>query len=130
MLLSAAAVFLGACLVVFLARRPAVIASYMVFLLLPLLLGALGALKSCVSSFSVIAIADIQLKQSEIFRGLSEALLLPLESLIVTLPSYLLLAVGLFVRTLRIGGGPTHHGGKAESPPNIATSDVKPNGPQ
>ena len=44
-LLAGAAVFLGACLVVFLARRPAVIASYLVFLLLPLLFGTIGRLR-------------------------------------------------------------------------------------
>ena len=41
--LAGVAIFIGACLVVCLAHRPAVIAAYLVFLLLPLLLGALGA---------------------------------------------------------------------------------------
>ena len=54
-LLTGAAVFLGACFVVFLARRPAVIAAYMVFLLLPLLLGILGGSTAVVSMFGSLA---------------------------------------------------------------------------
>ncbi|MGA2032992.1 MAG: hypothetical protein ABSG68_12085, partial [Thermoguttaceae bacterium] len=96
MLLSGVAVFIGACLVVSLARRPAVIASYLVFLLLPLLFSAVGALKGSVASFAVLAVADVQIKQSQIFAGLSEALLLPLSALMITLPSYFVVAVGLF----------------------------------
>jgi hypothetical protein len=63
-LLTGLAVFVGACFVVYLARRPAVIASYLVFLPLPLI------------------------------------------ALVLTLPSYLVLAIGLFVRTLWPGEKP------------------------
>jgi biopolymer transport protein ExbB len=106
--LSGAALFVGACLVVSLARRPAVIAAYALFLLLPLLLGALGALKGCVSSFSVLAMSGTQIKQSQIFGGLAETLVLLFTALTVTLPSYLVIAVGLFVRTLAADGRTTH----------------------
>ncbi len=129
MLLSGAAIFLGACLVVFLARRPAVIASYLVFLLLPLLLGVLGALKSFVSCFAVIAMAGVTLKQSQICAGLTEALLLPWYALMVTLPSYLVIAIGLFVRTLLAGEQPPAHGRTAEPPLGIAASAKGPNQP-
>jgi hypothetical protein len=100
-LLVGAAIFVGACLVVFRTRRPAVIASYLVFLLLPWLLAILGALKGSVASFPVIAAAGLELKQSQIFGGLAQVLLLLLVALVVTLPSYLVIAIGLFVRTLR-----------------------------
>ena len=100
-LLAGATVFTGACLVVALARRPAVIASYLVFLFLPLVLSIIGALKGCVDSFAVVAISGTELKQSEIIAGLGETLLMPLIALTVTLPSYFVIAIGLFVRTLR-----------------------------
>jgi hypothetical protein len=104
--LSGAAVFVGACLVVFLARRPAVIASYTIFLLLPLLLGALGAIKACVSSFAVLATTDVVIRQSQIFAGLAEICVLLMTALTVTLPSYVVIAIGLFVRTLAADGRP------------------------
>jgi hypothetical protein len=113
MLLSAAGIFVGAWFVVFLGRRPAVIASYMVFLLLPLLLAAFGALKGCVSSFGVIALAHVKVEQWQIFMGLSEALILPMMALTATIPSYLVLAIGLFVRTLCAAEKPAIQGGKA-----------------
>ena len=116
-LLTGVAIFVGACLVVFVARRPAVIASYLVFLVLPLLLAAIGALKGNLASFVVLASADIEIKQSQIFAGLSETLL-PLScALTVTLPSFLVLAIGLFVRTLRANEAPTSHRHKTESEP-------------
>ncbi len=111
--LAGVAIFIGACLVVCLARRPAVIAAYLVFLLLPLLLGALGALRGCVSSFAVIAVSGVQLKQSQIFAGLSESLLFLLSALAITLPSYFVLAVGLFVRTLLADERPPTDGRRA-----------------
>ena len=45
---------------------------------------------------------DLEIKQSSIYRrrGQGKWLLL-LEALLVTFPSYLVLAIGLFVRTLR-----------------------------
>src|SRR5262245_30630145 len=53
--LAAVLLFFGSWLVVIVARRPAVIASYLVFLILPLLLAVTGALKALVGAFSVIA---------------------------------------------------------------------------
>ncbi len=99
-LLTGLAVFVGAWVVILMARRPAVIASYLVFLPLPLLFGILGALSSFECTFGVLARADVEIRQSQIFAGLAEALLLPLSALLVTLPSYFVVAIGLFVRTL------------------------------
>jgi hypothetical protein len=102
-MLSGAAVFVGAWLVVLLARRPAVIAAYLVFLLLPLLFGIIGGLKGTVSSFAVLALTDTAIKQSAIFAGLAETLVPILAAFVTILPSYLVVAVGLFVRTLLDG---------------------------
>ena len=112
-LLAGAVVFLGACFVVSFARRPAVIAAYLVFLLLPPLLGILGALAGIVSAFSVLARTAGEIKQSAICGALAEALVTPLTALMITLPSYGVIAIGLFVRTLRADGRPTPTGRKA-----------------
>ncbi len=99
-----AVIFVGACVVVFRARRPAVIASYLVFLGLPLLLGILGAVTRPFggpSAFTDVAQSDTTLPQWQIFDGVSAVLLSLRVAIMVTLPSYFVLAIGLFVRTLR-----------------------------
>jgi hypothetical protein len=107
-LLTGLAVFVGACVVVVRVRRPAVIASYLVFLLLPSLFAILGGLKGTVASFSVLARSEVEIKQWQIFAGLSEALLPFLIALVLTLPSYLVIAIGLFRRTLQAQKGIEH----------------------
>jgi hypothetical protein len=102
-LLSSAALFIGACLVVALARRPAVIASYLVFLVFPPLLGVWGAINGIIQAFAVIARADVVLKQTEIIRVVVEALVIPSTALALTIPSYLVIACGLFLRTILAG---------------------------
>jgi hypothetical protein len=104
-LLAGLAVFVGACFVVARARRPAVIASYLVFLLLPLLFAILGGLKGAVASSAVLAGAEVEIKQWEVFAGISQALLMLLMALMVTIPSYFVIAIGLFVRTLQAQKG-------------------------
>lgn len=96
----ALAIFLGACVVVATSRRPAVIAAYLAFVPLPFVISVMGFLKGIVSSFSVIAMAGVTLKGSEIAGGVSESALVLYVGLISTLPSYLVVAIGLFVRTV------------------------------
>lgn len=128
-LLIGVVIFVGACFVVARARRPAVIASYLVFLVLPLLLATLQVLKGNVASFSVLARTGAELTQSQINSGVAQSLLLPFVALTVTLPSYLVIAVGLFIRTLRADKQPTTHGRTAESPLGIAAPAKEPNKP-
>lgn len=112
--LMGAVIFVGACVVVFRVRRPAVIASYLVFLGLPLLLGILGAITRPFGApadfpFTDVPLTDVTVPQSRILDGVSGALLSLRFAIMVTLPSYFVLAIGLFVRTLRTRGcpGPT-----------------------
>lgn len=70
----------------------------------PLLLGFWGALKGAIASFSVIAMSDVSLKPAEVAGGVAEALLLPTAGLLLTVPSYLLAVIGLFVRSLQDKG--------------------------
>ena len=100
---SAIAVFVGACLVVGISRRPSVIASYLLFLPLPLLIGMIASVHGMIMSLQVIATAGTSPKPSDIAAGIGMSLFASLLSLLLTFPSYLVLAFGLFLRTIAAG---------------------------
>ncbi len=99
-ILVAAALFIGSCVVVRVAQRPAVIAAYAIFLPLPLFFAAAGELQVMVSGFPAVARANEQLKPSEVAEAQGKIVVLPASALIATLPSYLVVAVGLLARTV------------------------------
>ncbi len=105
--LSGFAVFVGACVVVAQSRRPAVIAAYLVFLLLPVLIGVFSSLDGFISGFGVIARGGATPKASEIASGISMGLFTSLVGLLVTFPSYFVFAFGLFIRTVQAGKSDT-----------------------
>jgi hypothetical protein len=94
------AVFIGACVVVATSRRPAVIAAYLVFLPLPLLIGVFGSFHGFISSLSVMANSAVTPKAREVAQGLSMGLFTTLLGLLVTFPSFFVWALGSFFRTL------------------------------
>jgi biopolymer transport protein ExbB len=51
------------------------------------MIGLLGTLKGMISSFSVIARSDVQMKASEVAGGISEALLLTFEGVMLSVPA-------------------------------------------
>ena len=51
------------------------------------MIGLIGTLKGMISSFSVIAMSDVQLKASEVASGISEALLLTFEGVALSVPA-------------------------------------------
>jgi biopolymer transport protein ExbB len=51
------------------------------------MIGLLGTLKGMIASFSVIALSDVQLKASEVAKGISEALLLTFEGVLLSVPA-------------------------------------------
>jgi biopolymer transport protein ExbB len=57
------------------------------------MIGLIGTLKGMISSFSVIAMSDVQLKSSEVAGGISEALLLTFEGVALSVPAIYLYAV-------------------------------------
>lgn len=57
------------------------------------LVGLLGTLKGMISSFSVIAMSDTQLKASEVAGGISEALILTFEGVALSVPAIYFFAV-------------------------------------
>lgn len=93
-------IFVGACAVVLAARRPAVIAAYLVVLPLPLLIGIFGSLHGFINALQVIAQASAAPKPSEIAEGVSTGLFTTLVALLLSFPAYFVVAGGLVVRTL------------------------------
>jgi biopolymer transport protein ExbB len=57
------------------------------------MIGLVGTLKGMISSFSVIALSDVQLKASEVAGGISEALLLTFEGVALSVPAIYFFAV-------------------------------------
>jgi len=51
------------------------------------MIGLVGTLKGMISSFSVIALSDVQLKASEVAAGISEALILTFEGVALSVPA-------------------------------------------
>ena len=72
------------------------------------LIGLLGTLKGMIASFSVIAMSDTQLKASEVAGGISEALILTFEGVILSVPAIYFFALfknrvaSLSVQTLNL----------------------------
>jgi hypothetical protein len=96
-------VFAGALAVVALSKRPAVIAAYLVFVPLPLLIGVFATFDGFISAFAVVATASAQPKPSEVAEGISTGLFSMWFGLGAMFPGYFVTSVGLFVRTL-LGG--------------------------
>ena len=57
------------------------------------MIGLVGTLKGMISSFSVIALSDVQLKASEVAAGISEALILTFEGVALSVPAIYFFAV-------------------------------------
>ena len=66
----------------------------------PLLLGVFAAIEGLVMFYSMIAMSPTAPKPSEIAAGVSTALVAPLVSMLLMVPSYLAAAIGCFIRAL------------------------------
>ena len=99
-LVSGALIFGGACYLVATKRRPAVLAAYLVLLPLPVLIAFCGIVKGMISSFSVLAMADIVVTQRDWAGGVGGSLVEIFFAMLITAPSYFTLAFGLLLRTL------------------------------
>ncbi len=100
-LLLSAVVFAGACWVVRHSRRPAPIAAYLVFLPLPLCFAFFGELKGSVASLSVMSMTGEVPNSADLSQGIAATLLSLLVALVVSCPSYAVVAFGLLARTMR-----------------------------
>jgi hypothetical protein len=97
---SGLAVFIGGLLVVALNRRPAVIAAYFPFVLLPLLIGLFATFDGFIRSMSVVATSAGAPQASHVAEGISTGLFSSLFGLGAMFPAYFVVATGLFLRTL------------------------------
>ena len=98
--MSALLVVVGAVIVVFSARRPSVIAAYLVFLPLPILIGAYATVEGMIASYSVIASTTTAPQPADAGVGYSTALFSSLLGILLTFPSFFVLSIGLFIRTI------------------------------
>ena len=104
-LLAGVLIFCGACYLVKTKRRPAVLAAYLVLLPLPVLISLCGSLSGQVSSLSVIAATpNLNVTTADVAAAVADTLLGLLVALLISAPTYFLLAFGLLIRILRSPG--------------------------
>ena len=93
------AIFIAVCLVVAKNRKTSTLAAYLVLLPLPLFIEALGQLKGIVASLSVLSQSETHFTNQEWAGCFAESAVSMFLALLVTLPSYLVLAYGLLAGT-------------------------------
>ncbi len=92
-------IFMGVLRVVTTGQKTSTIAAYLVLLPLPTFICLLGQLKGIYASLSVIAVSGVQPSGAEWAGGFAESVLSLFVCLLVTFPSYLVLAYGLLAST-------------------------------
>lgn len=97
--------FAGACYLIATKQRPAVIASYLVLLPLPILISLCGFLKGIIASLSVVATsANVTLTTADIAAGVGVSLFSIFVAVIISIPTYFVVAWGLLRRTYSAQG--------------------------
>jgi hypothetical protein len=99
-MLSGFAVFIGACLVVGLNRRPGVIATYLVFLPLPVLIGLFACIDGRLNAYRVLDTASGEPRLRQLALAEATSLVSVYTGMLVTIPSYFVIAFGLLVRAI------------------------------
>ena len=100
-LISGLLIFGGACHLVVTKRRPAVLAAYLVLLPLPVLVAIFGEMKGMVSALTAIASSpEITVPTEHVAGGAAASLIAVLFAMLVSAPTYFVLAFGLLARTL------------------------------
>jgi hypothetical protein len=104
--LTGLSLFFAACFVVMRSRRPGTIAAWLVFVPLPLLIGLYAAISRWVSFSAGLSIAapGTVITSVESAEVVSRGLVPIYFGLIEIFPAFLILAVGLLVRTYQAGG--------------------------
>ncbi|REJ69284.1 MAG: hypothetical protein DWQ31_05280 [Planctomycetota bacterium] len=92
--------FVAACVLVCSVRRPSVIAAFLVFVPLPLLLGLAGTLHQLIDSFRLAGIVDpTDPFGPEVTINVAATLVSTFVGLMLTFPSLIVLGLGLLLRT-------------------------------
>ena len=95
-------IFGGACYLVATKRAASVLAAYLVLLPLPVLINVCDWFYGMMLSFHVIASTpNVVVKTEEFAAAMADTLLSLLLALLISAPTYLLLAISLLLRTLR-----------------------------
>lgn len=101
-LLAGLIVLVGACLVVKLSKRPAVIAAYASFVSIPLLIGVYGWVAIQHEAYYFVATGEkIKAEQFAFDQSLAWSALQ--FGFLASLPSFLIIVVGLLARTIQAG---------------------------
>ncbi len=101
-LVSGLLIFSGACYLVGTKRRPSVLAAYLVLLPLPVLISVCAGTRVLISSLTIIAASpNVSVTTADIAAAAADSLLSLFVALLVSAPTYFVLAIGLLLRTLR-----------------------------
>jgi hypothetical protein len=95
------AVLAGACVVVARSRSPAVVAAYLVFIPLPLILAVFAAAKNTLGAFAVLSSDDPNWFEPAVAQCLGEGAVFIMCGILATMPAYLVTAIGLFRGTVQ-----------------------------
>jgi len=100
-LISGLLIFGGACYLVATKRRPAVLAACLVLLPVPVFIAICGVMSGMVRSLSVISLSsDLSVSTQDVAGGTAGSLVEILFAILISAPSYFVLAFGLLARTL------------------------------
>jgi len=95
-------IFGGAAYLVATKRRPAVLAAYLVLLPLPVLIAVFGEMRGMVSALTAIASSPgMSVPTEHVAADTAASLVTVLFAMLVSAPTYFVLAFGLLARTLR-----------------------------
>ena len=100
------AIFIAVCRVVAKSRQTSTLAAYLVLLPLPMFIEVLDQLRGIVASLSVLSQSETHLSNQEWAGGFAGSAVSMLLALLVTLPSYLVLAYGLLASTREPSASP------------------------
>ncbi len=116
-LMSGVLIFVGACYLVFHKRRPAVLSAYLVLLPLPVMISLCDWMFGMYRSFSAIAaMPNLPVTTAEVAAAMADSLLGLLFAILVSAPTYVVLAIGLLLRTLRSTDSPSPAALRPERP--------------
>jgi hypothetical protein len=98
--------FLLALVLVVRGKGPMAIASLILIVHVPLLIGVFAAIQGGIASYTVIAASATAPKPSDVAVGISTALFAPLVGMMLMVPGYATAAVGAFIRSLIVDADP------------------------
>lgn len=96
-------VFFGACFVVLRSRRPAMIATWLVLVPIPLMIGFQAAVEKQLPVLLAIVISGAQPTAAEISEGIASSLVPLYLGMLEMWPAFLVVATGLILRTIQAG---------------------------